>query len=180
MRALRRFTVRASLPEPLSALSTLATNLRWTWHPPTQDLFASIDPRVWSEVGGDPLRLLSVVDAGKLESLARDEQFLLRLHALASDLERYVSGPRWYQRRQDEITQRREHGAPDTPLPTSVAYFSMEFGVHEALPNYSGGLGILAGGPNGKLIPVLGGEQQHRHDAFSVDRLAVLNNLDIC
>ena len=61
------------------------------------------------------------------------------------DLERYVGGPRWYQRRQEEITQRREHGAPDTPLPTSVAYFSMEFGVHEALPNYSGGLGILAG-----------------------------------
>lgn len=145
MRALRRFTVRASLPEPLSALSTLATNLRWTWHPPTQDLFASIDSRVWSEVGGDPLRLLSVVDAGKLESLARDEQFLLKLHALASDLERYVNGPRWYQRRQDEISGRRERGSSDTPLPTSVAYFSMEFGVHEALPNYSGGLGILAG-----------------------------------
>ena len=67
MRALRRFTVRASLPEPLSALSTLATNLRWTWHPPTQELFSSIDSRVWSEVGGDPLRLLSVVAAGRLD-----------------------------------------------------------------------------------------------------------------
>ncbi|MET1072298.1 MAG: DUF3417 domain-containing protein, partial [Umezawaea sp.] len=42
MRALRRFTVRASLPEALASLGTLATNLRWTWHPPTQDLFASV------------------------------------------------------------------------------------------------------------------------------------------
>ncbi|MCE7000615.1 alpha-glucan family phosphorylase [Saccharothrix sp. S26] len=145
MRALRRFTVRASLPEPLTALGTLATNLRWTWHQPTQDLFASVDPESWAE-SGDPLRLLSVVAPERLEELSRDEQFLAHARALADDLHRYTTGPRWFQRRQDEIAQRREHGHHDAhPLPRAIAYFSMEFGVTEALPNYSGGLGVLAG-----------------------------------
>ncbi|MEV0680297.1 alpha-glucan family phosphorylase [Actinosynnema sp. NPDC050436] len=145
MRALRRFTVRASLPEPLSALGTLATNLRWTWHQPTQDLFASIDPARWSD-SGDPLRLLSTVDPERLDALSRDEQFLAHTRALADDLTRYTTGPRWFQRRQDEVQQRREHGNFElSPLPSAIAYFSMEFGVTEALPNYSGGLGVLAG-----------------------------------
>ena len=92
MRALRRFTVRASLPEPLAALGTLATNLRWTWHQPTQDLFASVDPGLWAE-SGDPLRLLSVVAPDRLEALSRDEQFLAHARALADDLHRYTTGP---------------------------------------------------------------------------------------
>ncbi|MBA8825239.1 starch phosphorylase [Saccharopolyspora lacisalsi] len=135
MRAVHRFNVRAHLPEPLAALGTLATNLRWSWHPPTQDLFASVDPEVWSAVGGDPLRLLAEVPADRLERLARDEEFLARARAVDDDLRRYLTVPRWYQQRRDE----------GTALPSSVAYFSMEFGLTEALPNYSGGLGVLAG-----------------------------------
>lgn len=135
VRAVHRFTVRAHLPEPLSALGTLATNLRWAWHPPTQDLFAAVDPQVWSAVGGDPLRLLAEVPADRLRQLAGDEDFLARTRAVADDLRRYRTVPRWYQQRQDE-------GAA---LPDSIAYFSMEFGLTEALPNYSGGLGVLAG-----------------------------------
>jgi glycogen phosphorylase len=145
MRALRRFTVRASLPEPLTALGTLATNLRWTWHPPTQDLFASVDPQAWQDTGGDPLRLLSEVAPERLAFLAEDERFLGRCQALADDLDRYTTGPRWYQRRQEEIEQRRDQDSASPVFPRSIAYFSMEFGVTEALPNYSGGLGVLAG-----------------------------------
>ncbi|MGW5647887.1 alpha-glucan family phosphorylase [Saccharopolyspora sp. NPDC003752] len=135
MRAVHRFTVRAHLPEQLSALGTLATNLRWAWHPPTQDLFAAVDPQVWSAVGADPLRLLAEVPAERLRQLAGDQDFLARTRAVDDDLRRYLSVPRWYQQRQDE----------DAGLPTSIAYFSMEFGLTEALPNYSGGLGVLAG-----------------------------------
>jgi starch phosphorylase len=135
VRAVHRFTVRAHLPEPLAALDTLATNLRWTWHPPTQDLFAALDPEVWSKVGGDPLRLLAEVPAQRLSNLARDEDFLARTRALDDDLRRYLTVPRWYQQRRDE----------GSVLPDSIAYFSMEFGLTEALPNYSGGLGVLAG-----------------------------------
>nr|WP_218888825.1 alpha-glucan family phosphorylase [Saccharopolyspora hordei] len=123
------------MPEPLSALGTLATNLRWAWHPPTQDLFAAVDPQVWSAVGGDPLRLLAEVPADRLRHLAGDEDFLARTRAVADDLRRYLTVPRWYQQRQDEGAE----------LPDSIAYFSMEFGLTEALPNYSGGLGVLAG-----------------------------------
>jgi starch phosphorylase len=135
VRAVHRFTVRAHLPEPLRALGTLAMNLRWTWHPPTQDLFAAVDPEVWSEVGGDPLRLLAEVPAERLMQLAEDEDFLARTRAVDDDLRRYLTMPRWYQQRLGEGAE----------LPASIAYFSMEFGVHEVLPNYSGGLGVLAG-----------------------------------
>jgi len=135
VRALRRFTVRAKLPDSLAELEALATNLRWTWHPPTQDLFAALDPKTWEAVGGDPLRLLGEIRPARLAQLATDDAVLARTRALAEDLQRYLSEPRWYQQRRSE----------DPTLPVCVAYFSMEFGVSEVLPNYSGGLGVLAG-----------------------------------
>ncbi|MGH3439125.1 MAG: alpha-glucan family phosphorylase [Sciscionella sp.] len=141
MKAVRRFTVRAGLPAPLAELGTLAENLRWTWHPPTQDLFATIDPKAWDSLG-EPLRLLAEVPARTLERLAGDERFLARVHAISDDLRRYLTAPRWYQRRAGELAARS--GEP-MRLPESIGYFSMEFGVTEALPNYSGGLGVLAG-----------------------------------
>ncbi|MGQ0839817.1 alpha-glucan family phosphorylase [Actinokineospora sp.] len=137
MRAVRRFTVRAGLPEPLADLGMLATNLRWTWHPPTQDLFAAVDQDIWERVGGDPLHLLAQVPADRLERLAGDDAFLDHVRAVSDDLRRYLDEPRWYQHRATELN--------GTRLPGAIAYFSMEFGVTEALPNYSGGLGVLAG-----------------------------------
>ena len=132
MRALRRFTVRAQLPEPLAPLETLATNLRWTWHQPTQDLFASLDERTWAAVNSDPVRLLGEIAPRRLSTLATDETVVARTAALAQDLRRYLDEPRWYQQHSNR-------------LPGAIAYFSMEFGVSEVLPFYSGGLGVLAG-----------------------------------
>ncbi|MGH4013371.1 MAG: alpha-glucan family phosphorylase [Pseudonocardiaceae bacterium] len=132
MRALRRFTVRAQLPGPLVPLETLATNLRWTWNPPTQGLFASLDERTWEKVNGDPVRLLGEIPTDRLTALAADQAVVARTRSLAEDLRHYLDEPRWYQQRQEE-------------WPASIAYFSMEFGVSEVLPNYSGGLGVLAG-----------------------------------
>src|SRR5882724_2580396 len=134
VRALRRFTVRPGLPAALTDLHTLATNLRWTWHPATRDLFEAVDPDRWRQVAADPLRLLAEVPTDRLDELAADQDFLARIKDAAADLDRYLTEPRWYQER-----QRDEH------LPAAIAYFSMEFGVAEVLPNYSGGLGILAG-----------------------------------
>ncbi|MGH8920933.1 MAG: alpha-glucan family phosphorylase, partial [Actinomycetes bacterium] len=135
MRALRRFTVRAQLPGTLAPLETLATNLRWTWHPPTQDLFASLDERTWEAVNGDPVRLLGEIPTERLIVLAADETVVNSTQALAEDLRHYLDEPRWYQQRQQDLPA----------LPLSIAYFSMEFGVSEVLPFYSGGLGVLAG-----------------------------------
>lgn len=132
MRAIGRFTVRTALPEALSGLGELSLNLRWSWHQPTQDLFASIDPGQWDAVGGDPIRLLGAVPQARLAELEADPAFLDRLHGLSEDLRRYRTAPAWYQ----------THHADG---PSVIAYFSPEFGVAETLPQYSGGLGILAG-----------------------------------
>ena len=135
MKALRRFTVRAHLPARLVALERLSINLRWSWDKPTQDLFASIDPELWKQVGCDPLALLGQVSPARLDELADDDSFVSRLEALTAELDNYLERPLWYQ-------QKAAEGAE---LPNGIAYFSMEFGVAEVLPNYSGGLGILAG-----------------------------------
>ncbi|MGZ6826602.1 MAG: alpha-glucan family phosphorylase, partial [Mycobacteriales bacterium] len=131
MRALRRFTVRLALPTPLAPLAELVMNLRWSWHHPSLDLFESIDPQVWQAVGHDPVQLLGEVSPGRLAELAADEAFLSRLAAVHEDLQAYLTTPKWYQSLE---------GAP-----ASIAYFSPEFGITEVLPQYSGGLGILAG-----------------------------------
>jgi glycogen phosphorylase len=119
----------------MAALERLSINLRWSWDKPTQDLFATIDPELWKQVGYDPVALLGQVSPRRLDELAVDESFVRRLDGLAAELDDYLARPLWYQ-------QQVEHGGE---LPNGIAYFSMEFGVAEVLPNYSGGLGILAG-----------------------------------
>ncbi|MGZ6826031.1 MAG: DUF3417 domain-containing protein, partial [Mycobacteriales bacterium] len=131
MRALRRFTVRLALPTPLAPLAELVMNLRWSWHHPSLDLFESIDPQVWQAVGHDPVQLLGEVSPERLAELSADAGFLSRLAAVHEDLQAYLTTPKWYQSLE---------GAP-----ASIAYFSPEFGITEVLPQYSGGLGILAG-----------------------------------
>ncbi|SPM35657.1 Glucan phosphorylase, partial [Mycobacterium rhizamassiliense] len=135
VKALRRFTVRAHLPERLAALEQLSTNLRWSWDKPTQDLFATIDPELWVSCRRDPVELLGAVSPTRLDELALDEEFLRWLDELAGELDDYLTRPRWYQQQQQA----------GVAVPAGIAYFSMEFGVAEVLPNYSGGLGILAG-----------------------------------
>ncbi|MDV3127942.1 glycosyltransferase family 1 protein [Mycobacterium sp. 21AC1] len=135
MKALRRFTVRTHLPERLAALERLSVNLRWSWDKPTQDLFAALDPELWQQTGADPVALLGAVSPKRLDELAADESFLARLDERAADLDNYLTRPLWYQQQADEGRE----------MPKGIAYFSMEFGVAEVLPNYSGGLGILAG-----------------------------------
>jgi starch phosphorylase len=112
-------------------LEELATNLRWSWHNPTLQLFSSISPEVWEEIGHDPVTLLGAIEPSRLDELANDEKFVARANELRDDLHAYLSEPRWYQ------------ALPDAPK--AIAYFSPEFGIAAALPQYSGGLGILAG-----------------------------------
>ncbi|MFD4880624.1 glycosyltransferase family 1 protein [Streptomyces sp. NPDC058420] len=159
MKAIRRFTVRPVLPEPLRPLSDLARNLRWSWHADTRDLFQSVDPERWAASERDPVRLLGSVSAERLTELAEDSRFLRRLTEVAGDLADYVGGDRWYQ------TQ-----AAERELPAAVAYFSPEFGVTAALPQYSGGLGILAGdhlkSASDLGVPLIGVGLLYRHGYF--------------
>ncbi|MER6467962.1 glycosyltransferase family 1 protein [Streptomyces collinus] len=157
MKAIRRFTVRPVLPEPLRPLNDLARNLRWSWHAETRDLFQSVDPERWAAAGADPVRLLGGVRPGRLAELAGDRRFLRRLTAAADDLHDYVTGDRWYQHQ-------------DAGLPAAVAYFSPEFGITAALPQYSGGLGILAGdhlkAASDLGVPLIGVGLLYRHGYF--------------
>ncbi len=97
MRAIRRFTVRAALPDSLAPLRELTLNLRWSWHAETRDLFAAIDPAGWDASGHDPVALLGEVPPAQLASLGADPAFLRRLEQAAGELRHYLSGPRWYQ-----------------------------------------------------------------------------------
>ncbi|MFV0127681.1 alpha-glucan family phosphorylase [Streptomyces sp. HMX112] len=160
MKAIRRFTVRPVLPEPLRPLHDLARNLRWSWHAETRELFQAVDPEGWRAAGCDPVRLLGCVSAARLAELARDRRFLRRLSAAADDLDDYLRGRRWYQ----------IQDAQGSDLPAAVAYFSPEFGVTAALPQYSGGLGILAGdhlkAASDLGVPLIGVGLLYRHGYF--------------
>jgi len=131
VKAIRRFTVRTVLPPELEAVEALAANLRWSWHEPTRQLFASIDPDLWDQLDHDPVALLGAVEPGRLDELARNRAFVDHAEELRADLTAYLEQPRWYQGLE---------GAPER-----IAYFSPEFGIASAIPQYSGGLGILAG-----------------------------------
>ncbi len=151
MRAIRRFIVRTVLPEALAPLEELVMNLRWSWHAPTMDLFAAIDQQAWDAVEHDPTRLLGAVPLERFSELAGDHGFLERLRAEHEDLHRYLTEPRWYQGLE------AHYGSPP---PAAIAYFSPEYGITAVLPQYSGGLGILAGdhlkAASDLGVPVLG------------------------
>ena len=147
MRAIRSFTVRAQLPEPLAPLQELAMNLRWSWDERTRDLFRWVEPATWEMTGHDPVRLLGLVRRERLDALAEDTAFMAFLEEVHDDLRRHLDGPMWFQ---------QQEGSPLR----AVAYFSPEFGIAEALPQYSGGLGVLAGdhlkAASGLGVPIVG------------------------
>ncbi|GAA1930358.1 glycosyltransferase family 1 protein [Nocardioides lentus] len=161
MRAIRRFTVRPLLPEALEGLAVLARNLRWSWHPETQDVFAAVDAELWTAVGHDPGRLLGAVSRERLAELERDKRFTRMLALAVADLEQYLTGERWYQRR---TAEGGEEG------PRGIGYFSPEFGITSVLPQYSGGLGILAGDhlktASDLGVPITGVGLLYRHGYF--------------
>jgi starch phosphorylase len=132
VKALRSFAVRAALPEQLEVLVKLALNLRWSWDTQTVDLFRWVDGEAWERAGHDPMRMLGLVKPDRYEELLGDGPFMAFLASVAEDLDSYLEKPRWYQAHAGDALK-------------AVAYFSPEFGVSEAVPIYSGGLGVLAG-----------------------------------
>jgi glycogen phosphorylase len=128
---LHRFTVVPSLPKELIGLQQIAYNLWWSWDHDAIGLFQRLDPELWRVTHHNPLEMLGNLQQATLEGLMADEGFMSHLAQVEEKLQEYLSSPTWYE----------HHGNPGT----RIAYFSMEFGLHESLPIYSGGLGILAG-----------------------------------
>jgi starch phosphorylase len=132
-RPVRSFTVLPRLPERLLPLHQLAYNLWWCWHADAVALFRRIDPDRFEQLDHSPIRLLTSTTQRRFEELASDDGFLAHLDRVWDAFQRYLSAPTWF----------AEHHPHETDL--RIAYFSAEFGIHESVPVYSGGLGVLAG-----------------------------------
>ncbi|HKK14900.1 MAG TPA: alpha-glucan family phosphorylase [Gammaproteobacteria bacterium] len=126
-----RYLPRA-LPAALEGLAELAVDLRWSWNHSADALWEAVDADLWRSTG-NPWLILESVSRRRLDALARDDGFRRELHRQVRHRRAYMDQPAWFDRR---------HGSASLG---PVAYFSMEFGLGEALPIYSGGLGILAG-----------------------------------
>ncbi|MCB1153744.1 MAG: alpha-glucan family phosphorylase [Deltaproteobacteria bacterium] len=125
--------VAPSIPEELRTLGELAYNLWWSWNYQAVELFRRIDAELWEETHHNPVELLGKVRQRTLDRLARDEGFLGQLRSVYGDFRSYMTGKTWHE---------GVFGPGDRP---KFAYFSMEYGLTEALRIYSGGLGVLAG-----------------------------------
>ena len=119
------------LPPTLERLRDLAYDYWWSWSPRASRLFSRIDPEPWRRYH-NPVQLLINVDPQQWMRLLSDPEFVKLYGDVVQALDEYRSRPRWYAQQGME-------------MPGPVAYFSMEFGIHESLGIYSGGLGVLAG-----------------------------------
>jgi len=128
------FEVVKQLPEALLPLRTLAYNYWWTWNHETRSMFRDIGRELWDQVEHNPIELINKLTQDEIDRLARDDVFLAKLNICNKDLDEYMGAKTWFDRK-----------FPSKRDDTLIAYFSAEFGLSEALPIYSGGLGVLAG-----------------------------------
>ncbi len=133
MNPVRTFVVLPALPEPLKPLAEIAHNLWWTWNPEAIELLRRLDVDLWRECKHNPVIVLAQMKQDRLDRLSQDPAYIASLGRTLDALESYLRRKTWFQ---------QHYG--NEPMGT-IAYFSAEFGIHECLPIYSGGLGVLAG-----------------------------------
>ena len=134
MPTFQTYNVTPILPSTLEPLRELSFNLWWTWEPAARRLFRELDPELWGQTNHNPVRMLQLSRQSRLEELAQDKNFLQELKQVFEDFEKYLGRQNTYGKT-----------GPAAAIRNPIAYFSAEFGFHESIPNYSGGLGILAG-----------------------------------
>lgn len=130
---IRRFVVAPCIPEPLKRLRDIAYNIWWCWDKEAIELFRRLDRMLWEQCYQNPVRLLGALPQERYEFLAKDESYLAHLDRVADKLDAYMKARTWFDGESRPVKNLR------------IAYFSAEFGLAEAIPIYSGGLGILAG-----------------------------------
>src|SRR5713226_3893289 len=139
-RSIRTFTVLPHLPERLQALQKLAYNCRWCWNPEAISLFRRIDADLFEVVDHSPVKLLTALEPIRLDRLVRDDGFLAHLDRVEEAFDNYMAATTWFHETLGEGV-----GPGAGVAAVRIAYFSAEFGIHESIPVYSGGLGVLAG-----------------------------------
>ena len=132
MNHLQTFRVLPDIPEPLAFLEVLSRNIWWCWQYDAVELFRRIDPRLWDGCGRNPILFLTYIPQKRFEELAADKSFLTHQDRVKEQFQGLV------------CTRQIDYNAHLTHENT-IAYFSMEFGIHESIPLFAGGLGILAG-----------------------------------
>lgn len=134
MNPLKIYKVKPSIPEILEPLRIIAYNLWWGWNQEAVKLFHRISPKQWDKSNHNPVQMLSQIDQKLLLDLSKDESFISHMHRVKKSLDLYLSRQRWFEKKH-----------PDLINDASIAYFSLEFGLNDCLPIYSGGLGVLSG-----------------------------------
>ena len=122
------------LPERINRLGELAYNLWWVWNPIGLRIYLQLDRRLWEKVNHNPIAFLHQIDEAKLAAASRDKYFLEEYDHVMAEFDAYMGNENtWFARQYPDLKNRQ------------IAYFSFEFGLHESMPFYAGGLGILAG-----------------------------------
>ena len=127
------FEVVPAIPDQLRELKAFAYNFHWSWNPELARLFRDIDPELWARTGHNPVRVLREVSAELLYQLAKTASFLESYRSCVDAEAKYSSASTWYE------------GLCGSCPKNEIVYFSMEYGINEHLPVYSGGLGVLSG-----------------------------------
>lgn len=127
-------TANADVPERIARLNELAYNLWWAWNPDAINLYRSLNRNLWDNVSHNPVEMLQTIPLNLLRNAAEDPEYLANYDAVMADFDAYMnSTDTWYTRNYPNMQDK------------SIAYLSFEFGLHESIPAYAGGLGILAG-----------------------------------
>ena len=134
MPTFQTYNVIPMLPPALEPLREIVFNLWWTWEPAARRLFRHLDPELWDRTNHNPVRMLQLSRQARLVEVAEDDDFLRELKEVHDAFRKYLARPDTYGKT-----------GKGSALQKPIAYFSAEFGFHESIPNYSGGLGILAG-----------------------------------
>ncbi len=131
--SIRTFQVFPDVPQSLQPLLEMANNLWWVWNADAVDLFRRLDRELWETVYHNPVKLLGMIAQEKLVSAATDDGYLARMERVYENFKEHLTADLWFQKNHKDAAD------------LHVGYFSAEFGLHESLPIYSGGLGVLAG-----------------------------------
>ena len=123
-----------NLPKKIERLGNLAYNLWWTWHPDAVKLFSTIDNALWNEVRHNPVEFLHRIERPQYSVVMDDEAYMMNYASQIEAFDAYMNAKEtWFTKEYPDVREKK------------IAYFSFEFGLHESLPVYAGGLGILAG-----------------------------------
>ena len=157
MKNFKTFQVFPNIPLNLEFLEVLSRNLWWCWKKDAIELFRRIDPPLWTEADRNPIAFLAKISQERFEQLSEDEGYIAHLERVKENFQSRVLDP---------IEDAEYPFAPNE----TIAYFSMEFGIHESLPLFAGGLGILSGdhlkAASSLALPLTGIGLMYRHGYF--------------